>query len=271
MKLELRKFDISRIQDDKVVVMLGKRGTGKSFLIKDLLFHHQSIPIATIVSPTEIANKFFSDFIPNIFIHDQYKPELIDNFVRRQKMAVEKVNEEKALYGESRLDPRGLLVFDDCLDSTSWTKDSNVRFIFLNGRHVKCLFLLTMQYPLGVPPTLRTNIDFVFILRENIVQNRKRIYDNYAGIFPSFDVFCQTMDQCTENFECLVIDNTSRSNKLEDIVFWYKADTHPPFRLGAPQFWLNNNKMAKKNDEEEFNSNSVGRKNKVVIRVNKLH
>ena len=31
MKLELRKFDITSITDDKVVVMIGKRNTGKSF------------------------------------------------------------------------------------------------------------------------------------------------------------------------------------------------------------------------------------------------
>ena len=60
-----------------------------------------------------------------------------------------------------------------------------------------------MQYALGIPPNLRTNIDYIFILRENIVQNRKRLYDSYAGMFPSFDIFCQVMDQCTENDECL--------------------------------------------------------------------
>ena len=62
-----------------------------------------------------------------------------------------------------------------------------------------------MQFALGIPPNLRTNIDYVFILRENIVSNRKRIYEHYAGMFPSFEMFCQIMDQCTENYECLVI------------------------------------------------------------------
>ena len=32
MNLELKKFDISQISDDKVVVLIGKRETGKSFL-----------------------------------------------------------------------------------------------------------------------------------------------------------------------------------------------------------------------------------------------
>ena len=29
---------------DKVIVLIGKRETGKSFLVKDLLFYHQDLP-----------------------------------------------------------------------------------------------------------------------------------------------------------------------------------------------------------------------------------
>ena len=45
MKLELKKFDITSITDDKVVVMIGKRNTGKSFLIKDLLYYNNSFQV----------------------------------------------------------------------------------------------------------------------------------------------------------------------------------------------------------------------------------
>ena len=37
MNLKLKKFDMASIKDDKVVVFIGKRETGKSFLVKDLL------------------------------------------------------------------------------------------------------------------------------------------------------------------------------------------------------------------------------------------
>ena len=130
-----------------------------------------------------------------------------------------------------------------------------------------------MQYPLGIPPNLRTNIDFIFILRENIVANRKRIYDNYAGMFQNFEIFCQVMDQCTENFECLVIDNTTKSNKIEDNVFWYKADTHPQFKICNQQFWDLSNKMG--NDEEEveedYDPSKLRKKSSLKINVKKKH
>ena len=45
------------------------------------------------------------------------------------------------------------------------------------------------------------------------------------------------MDQCTENYECLVIHNNAKSNKLTDQVFWYKADPHDEVKLGSPEYW----------------------------------
>jgi hypothetical protein len=50
-------------------------------------------------------------------------------------------------------------------------------------------------------------------------------------------MFCQVMDACTENYECLVLDNTSKSNKITDCVFWYKSPIRRNFRVGGPAFW----------------------------------
>ncbi len=33
------------------------------------------------------------------------------------------------------------------------------------------------------------------------------------------------------------MNNNTQSNKLEDAVFWYKAEMHPDFKLGSPKFW----------------------------------
>ena len=135
----------------------------------------------------------------------------------------------------------------------------------MNGRHFKLLFVITMQYALGIPPNLRTNIDYVFILRENIVQNRRRLYDSYAGMFPTFEVFCQVMNQCTENYECLVINNNAKSNKIEDQVFWYKAESHPPFQMGAAVFWQHHSdNYNDKYDKEDDNGGHIQPKGPLV-------
>ena len=262
-EIQLRKFDISQIKDDKVVVLIGKRDTGKSFLCKDILYYHSDIPVGQVISGTEAANQFYGSLVPKLFIHEEFSSEIVDNMLKRQKMMVEKKN------SGDNVDPRAFLILDDCLYDNKWTKDKCMRSVFMNGRHWKLLFLLTMQYALGVPPNLRTNIDFVFILRENYVSNRKRLYEHYAGMFPTFEMFCQVMDQCTENYECLVINNNAKSNKLTDQVFWYKAEPHPPFRIGGPQFW----KYSKDNysDEKQETNNVYQKKNKERFAVTKLY
>ena len=91
-------------------------------------------------------------------------------------------------------------------------------------------------------------------------------------MFPTFEIFCQVMDQCTENYECLVIDNTTKSNKLEDTVFWYKANTAPPFRVCNDEYWLMNNSIIEddENEYEETYDPSQIKKNKHIINVKKM-
>ena len=237
MNIALKKFNMKNIPDGSVIVLIGKRKTGKSILVKDLLYYHKDIPVGTIISGTEGSNKFYSSIAPSIFIHNEYTPEVVHNFVKRQTNVSREDSDEKQKYGKSSIDPRAFLLLDDCLHDNSWAKNKDIRYLFMNGRHANAMFITTMQYCMGIPPGLRTNIDYVFLLREPIVANRRRLYEQYAGMFPSFDIFCQVMDQSTSNYECLVIDNNCQSNKLEDMVFWYKADMHEDFKIGHPDVW----------------------------------
>jgi hypothetical protein len=252
MQLHLKKFDVSNIRDDSVVVLVGRRGCGKSVCVRDILKYHRDIPVGTVISSTEPANKFFSKMVPPIFIHEEFNPSLIENVLKRQRMIMKRQEKEVAMYGSSDIDPRAFLIMDDVLHDSSWQKDKGIKFVFTAGRHVKLFLIIAMQYVLGIPPSLRTNVDYIFILRENILSNRKRIYEAFCGMFPTFEAFVQVMDQCTENYECLVIDQTTKSNKLEDMVYWYRADIHPDFKVGAPEFWeLSEQTYVSDNDDDD--------------------
>jgi len=276
MNLELAKFDMKAISfrpdENKgpVIVLIGRRDTGKSFLVQDLMFHHQDIPIGTVISGTEAGNGFFAAHVPKLFIHDAYNTAIIENILKRQKAVLKQVKKEMDTYKKSSIDPRTFVVLDDCLYDNKWTKDVMMRLLFMNGRHWKIMLVITMQYPLGIPPNLRTNIDYVFILREPYIANRKRIYDNYAGMFPTFESFCQVMDQCTENYECLVINNNAKSNKLQDQIFWYKAQQHGPFKLGSKEFWeISKNLGSDDEGEQSYDPNAAKNSKGPKINVKK--
>ena len=245
--LKLKKFDMNRISftpnfsehksEGPVCFIIGSRGSGKSVLVIDLLYHHKDIPVGCVISPTEFANKCFSKHVPRLFIHDEYHSVLIENVLRRQMVVIKQKRRELMSYNRSQIDPRVVVILDDCLYDNTWTRDKLMRSCFLNGRHSALFLIITSQAPLGIPPQLRNNIDYTFIFRTSIFKEKKKIYENYAGIFPTFESFCSIFDQTTTGYDCMVIHNTSRSNKLEEQVFWYKADIHNDFKIGSKEFW----------------------------------
>jgi hypothetical protein len=247
MNVNLKKFNMASIADDALIVLIGKRNTGKSYLVKDMLYYKRDFPEGVAISATESANSFYQNMMPGQFIHEEYNDDVILQALKRQTLCQAKNKQAGGpgktvgVPGAKRFgDTRYFLILDDCLFDNSWASSAMMRYVFMNGRHKDLLTVITMQYPLGIPPILRTNIDYIFILRENIIANRFRIYNQFAGMFPTFEIFCQIMDQCTENYECLVIHNGSKSNKIEDQVFWYKAEPHSDFKLGAKEHWAVN-------------------------------
>lgn len=254
VNVNLRKFSMKSIPQDAVVVFIGRRRTGKSTLVRDLLYHHQNIPMGCVISGTEESNGFFKKIVPPMFIHGEYNPIILANFVKRQKLVVQKIEQDKDRGVNSNIDPRAFMILDDCMYDDSWTHDKNIRNLFMNGRHFKVFFIITMQFPLGIQPALRTNVDYVFILREPYMNNRRRLYENYGSAFPSFEFFCQMMDQCTQNYECIVINNNTQSNKLEDTIFWYKAEIQGEFKLGAPELWRQSEMLSRIKEEDDVNN-----------------
>ena len=251
MNIQIKKFDPTVIEPNRVCLFIGKRNTGKSTLVKDIMWFNKSIPIGMIMSPTEESNSFYKSMIPDLFIYNDYDPDAVDKLIKRQRKAVKK----------KMKNPNAFLLLDDCMyDSKKITKDKNIRYIFMNGRHVKLMLYLTMQYCMDLSPDLRANIDYVFVLRENILANKEKIYKNFFGIFPTFDIFNQVMTKCTENFECLVLDNTSRSNEIEDVVYYYKATVRGNFRVGSNAFWQHHRKHYNPNFDDSDDEEKTKRK-----------
>jgi hypothetical protein len=275
--VQLRKFDMNWIKDNKIIIFIGKRNTGKSILVLDYLYHHRDFPLGTVISPTDNYNFTYRPHVPSIFIHEDYTPELLEQILKRQKDICKKQKVDPA-YAD--VDPRTFVVLDDCLaDSNEWVKDKNMKWIFMNGRHAKVTFMLTMQYCLGITPNLRTNVDYIFICKEPKLGNQRRLYEHYAGMFPCFEMFRVVLNKCTKDHGCLVIDNSSNSDRLEDQVFWYRSDIDKPdwdtFKLCYPIFWKNNEVFLAGKDNKKDNTSTdftqlALKKNQVNFSVKQL-
>lgn len=254
-------------------MLIGKRNTGKSTLVTDILYHQRNnIPVAVIVCGTEDGCEHFRKHVPDVMIYNQYDNKIIQRVVNRQRKAMKQASILPPSQ-QAAFNPHCFVLLDDVVYDKSILRSREIRYIAMNGRHDKLTLAICSQYCMDIPTDIRSNIDYVFCLRENILSNREKLYKNFFGIFPDQAMFNEVLDRCTEDFSCLVLDNTSRSNKIEDCVFWYKAQMRDQFRFGHPKFWETAQKKLNPEyeaDVDAFSDPKSGRSKKPSIPVKKL-
>lgn len=213
----LEAFDMRAVQGASTCVFIGRRATGKSFALRDALYHLRDIPVGVVISPTESAEAFYGKFVPSVLIYDEYTPEIVATFVERQRNITALHDAEIAHNGRTDIDPRAFIVLDSCLYDNNWGDDANIRFLFTHGRECHAFVALTVQYAMQLPQQLHAHVDYAFLCRENIPTMREKLYRQYRRAFPSFDAFNQVFTQCIHNQELLVVDCRA------DQAFAYKA------------------------------------------------
>jgi len=245
--LPIRKFDFNWMVPNPSICLIAKRGSGKSWLVKDLLNYFRNIPGGVIIAPTDRMSSFYKKFFPDLYIFYEYDSNHIANILYRQEEMIEKCKYKAKK--KKKVDPRALLIMDDCLATKgTWMKEPSMINILQNGRHYKLTYILTMQYSLGIKPELRSNFDYVFLLADDFQSNQKRLYDHYAGMFPNFNSFRDVFIKLTQNYGAMVIANRGAKANILDKVFWYKAKKVDIDRIGCKQF----NKYNKWNYDEKW-------------------
>jgi hypothetical protein len=271
--IPIKEFGLESFCANPSICMIAKRNSGKSWVCRAILKHFKYLPGGVIISPTENVNCFYGTFFPDLFIFDEYKPEILSNLFQRQEDMKDKCI--KYYKKKKKCDPRLFLLMDDCLASKgTWMRDKQIIKMFFNGRHYQVMFILTMQFPLGITPELRGNFDYIFLLYDDFYTNQKRLFEHYAGMFPTFDFFRQVFMQLTEDYGCMVIANKGAKKNITDKVFYFKANNESIDKIGSEQFKnfhkYNYNKHHKETGKV-FNINEyVPKTNKPNIAVKKI-
>jgi len=188
------------------IIIIGNRYVGKTSLVKELL-PHLNCSHAEIINPTEMDKQEYAPesipSIPHIAHHIEYAEDIVDNFLAMQK------TEWKQLEQQNKAN---CILFENCIYNNRWTKHESIRYLFMNGRFFRAKMVMVIQFPFVVPPYLIMSVDYIFIFREMIESTRKRLYNLYGGIFPTFNLFCEALDEINNvPFACLVINYTSHS------------------------------------------------------------
>lgn len=201
--------------------------TGKTTLIDRLLYEKKHIfPVGWAMSGTEDSNSHFESFMEPLFVYNKLNLERVNTSIRRQRIAI---NYTKC--------PWAVWITDDVCDDTKVFNKPLYQGLYKNGRHWKMMYILSVQYIMDQKVFMRSNCDGTFIGRETNLDNRKKLWKNFAGCVPTFELFNQLMDTFTSDFEFLFVRNNFPSNKLEDLVFYWKPPPCPPgWKFGCKEY-----------------------------------
>lgn len=238
-----RKFNLATIEDDAVVLVIGGRGSGKTTLVLDILYHKRYLPFGTCFAGSVGSYREFVKKIPPLFIHKKFDEDVLRNFMTRMEKMVRKC-------GELGVGPvNAFLICDDIgYDKKSWRKEI-VREVFMNGRHFKILMIVTLQYCMDLLPELRSNADYIFVFRDEVISNQLKLYEHF-GVFPDKNSFLKAYYCCTQGKKCCVINKKIRSDNITDKFMYYEAP-YPAkdFLVGSDLFWNFHDKRYITDDE----------------------
>lgn len=218
--------------DGVKILIIGRPGMGKSYVMKALLYAKRHIlPCAIAFSGTELTTSAWGKIIPPTFVYDYLDTAALERALDRQ---TELINGKEK---DENLNPWLGIILDDVCDDKTTLRHQVFRTIFKNGRHHRIFCVMSMQFVKDAPVDLRNNADFVLMFREPSVLTRKKLFEDFGSVLGDFATFNLLMDTLTTDHTCLVFDNTKPRENFEDCVFWYKAPVVPDFTVGSNDFW----------------------------------
>lgn len=247
MPMELRNFDIKRIQE-KVwvnILVLGKRNSGKSTILNDILSHQAKLfSLVIAMSGSEKMNGFYKKRLPEMFVYDDVYVNKIRDLVSRQEKFIQKVGSNHSKY--RGCDTSAALILDDCIHNKEWTKDESARYLSYAGRHVKMAVFIASQELMALPPGMRANFDYVFISRMDNADELAKVRKTFFACIPDKKTFDYVFNKYTDDYKFIVVDCVTKSTDPHDKIFWYKADPTLKTKLCHPYYYELNNILSDK-------------------------
>lgn len=224
----IRKFKPANILQKSTVLIIGKRNRGKSTLAADILRYFKC-PKAVIFSATDMCSGFYKQFFNPNYIFSEYDTDTLRNIIDLQKQFVKNSND----FSKHGL----LLVIDDTGFDKKFLNSKELFEIVLNGRHLLITVVIMLQDPVSMPLSMRGQMDYVMSLGESFPINKERLYRWFFGVFPTMKSFSDCFDKVTENFGCMILDNTVRGFKTpDDCIFHYKATPNLRYKFGSKEY-----------------------------------
>jgi hypothetical protein len=226
----IKRFKPEESKENCAWLIIGGTDTGKSILLNHLLWAtHERYDVPIAVTSTMDNVKIFKQSMPSRLVFNEgYNPTQVESIVEMGKELTDE--------GTRR---RLLLVMDDICLSSQEQKAKPFVALHTIARHYDTTSMEISQYALNTPTIIRGNKRIVIAMRELNIENRKKLYNSYFGVFPTFAAFDKVFTNATKDYGALVIDKTTGDNSVEGCIRFFRASLSlPPYKIGRPIYHM---------------------------------
>jgi len=179
-----------------IILVSGPKGSGKTQLIKEIIYHlakQKMFDFLKVICPTAYNGSY--DYLPSNHVSEVYDEQQLVSLLNQQ-IEIKKKGQQR----------RALMILDDCIGSANF-KSKIWEKLATTCRHPELTIIVVSQHIFRLPPTLRDNSDTAIILRTIDIDNLTGLYDTYGRWnwrqFKDFEKFIHTN---TTNFKAIVIN-----------------------------------------------------------------
>lgn len=248
--LILEKFNFERLNSKNgLYLLLGKRNTGKTTWCRFINQHIQASRdgFVVLITQNERLKENWSHHIPKLFIFQPEDANIMSTISKCMNNAIKSCENRGISSHDDRL--RLTFILDDVGSESSVMNNAGLKKLASNGRHVNITVFILAQFLYQVPPKVRSQFEYIFMLASISQKNNKTVHQEFVA-HVEYSRFCKILQRSTENHGVLVINTTS--SQIHDSLYFSQIDTYPikTVRLGCWVQWVMNHFLY--NEEETF-------------------
>ena len=272
-RYHLHDFDFEKNLKGKngFYMILGKRNTGKTTWCR---YINQFIPasiegIVVLITMNERIKQSWSKYIPKLFIFQPEDADILSKVEKCMNNAIKSIERKSKSSNTDRL--RLTFILDDVGHETKVMNHNGLKGLAAMGRHINITVFILAQFIYQVPPRVRSQFEYIFMLSTICKKNIKAVQTEYCSHF-ELSSFKKILEACTQNYGLLVINTGSKSST--QTLYHAKIKDYPvsAYRMGCEAQWKISNAIYKEDDTyEDFckldqdKETAVSKENNVLV------
>ena len=263
MPTNITRFRIHYLRPNATIAIIGRRGSGKSTIVRYLLWGYKYLTgSAYVISNTADLNKDYNGMVPDAAITREYNPEMIKSIFNGQSKIRQKVDQGNL---RDNIKKMVVIVMDDILSDAKWKNDKYMKMMINDGRHFYFTNILSVQNPQAINNKDREAFDYLIITSASNDNYKKFIYNNYINhdIINNYKQFTNIVSRCTEGYRAMIIDNKKMStcSNISESIFYLdikKPEAYKRRVCVSNRFWKIANSYTRKNWKTQYYNQLLG-------------